>query len=416
MARTWLDAYYFRGIPLAATAPTNGQVYVYNSTSMEREPQDQWGGGWGWTVTSVSVVNANWFNWSVADPTTTPAITITTTATGMLKWNGTAISGVTGTTNELTYWVDANTIGALTVATYPSLAELAFVKWVTSAIQTQLNAKQATISFGTGVQTALGVNIGSAWAVVLFNGALGTPSSGNLANCTFPTLNQNTTGSAATLTTTRTIWWQNFNWSANVTGTLALGASSLTMTGSIAATGARVTKWWFTDLESTNMPTVWWVAILSSLTAPTFNTIEVGTWQTDTTISRLSGWVLGVEWIAIPSISSTNTFTNKRITRRLTTTNAPWATPTTNTDNVDIMKFTGLATAITSMSTNLSGTPVEGDKIEFIFLDNGTARAITRWASFAATTVPLPTTTVISTKLRVWFEWGGSTRDCIAVA
>lgn len=29
-------------------------------------------------------------------------------------------------------------------------------------------------------------------------GALGTPASGNLANCTFPTLNQNTTGNAAT--------------------------------------------------------------------------------------------------------------------------------------------------------------------------------------------------------------------------
>lgn len=32
-------------------------------------------------------------------------------------------------------------------------------------------------------------------------GALGTPASGNLANCTFPTLNQNTTGNAATVTT-----------------------------------------------------------------------------------------------------------------------------------------------------------------------------------------------------------------------
>lgn len=30
---------------------------------------------------------------------------------------------------------------------------------------------------------------------------LGTPASGNLANCTFPTLNQNTTGNAATATT-----------------------------------------------------------------------------------------------------------------------------------------------------------------------------------------------------------------------
>jgi hypothetical protein len=61
--------------------------------------------------------------------------------------------------------------------------------------------------------------------------ALGTPSSGNLANCTFPTLNQNTTGSAATLTTGRTIaitgdltyTSPTFNGSTNVTaaGTLA---------------------------------------------------------------------------------------------------------------------------------------------------------------------------------------------------
>lgn len=39
-------------------------------------------------------------------------------------------------------------------------------------------------------------------------------------------------------------------------GTLIMGTQSITMTGSIAATGARVTKGWFTDIESTNMPTV----------------------------------------------------------------------------------------------------------------------------------------------------------------
>lgn len=33
-------------------------------------------------------------------------------------------------------------------------------------------------------------------------GALGTPSGGNLANCTFPTLNQNTTGTASNITAT----------------------------------------------------------------------------------------------------------------------------------------------------------------------------------------------------------------------
>jgi len=70
------------------------------------------------------------------------------------------------------------------VATYPSLTELTYLKGVTSDIQTQINGKQSTITFGTGVQTALGINIGSAGAPVLFNGALGTPSSGTLTNAT----------------------------------------------------------------------------------------------------------------------------------------------------------------------------------------------------------------------------------------
>ncbi|XOB41868.1 MAG: MopE-related protein [Candidatus Nealsonbacteria bacterium] len=41
-----------------------------------------------------------------------------------------------------------------------------------------------------------------------------------------------------------------------VNGTLALGSNNITMTGSLAADGARVLKGWFTDIESTNMPTV----------------------------------------------------------------------------------------------------------------------------------------------------------------
>lgn len=44
------------------------------------------------TVTTVSVVNANGLNGTVANATTTPAITLTTTANGVLLGNGTAIS------------------------------------------------------------------------------------------------------------------------------------------------------------------------------------------------------------------------------------------------------------------------------------------------------------------------------------
>lgn len=151
--------------------------------------------------------------------------------------------------------------------------------------------------------------------------------------------------------------------------------------------------------------------------AVTLGTIELGA-ASDTTLSRSGAGVLAVEGVVIPSISSTNTLTNKRWTRRLTTTNGPGATPTTNSDNVDIMNFSALAANITSMSTNLTGTPVDGDKLEFRFLDNGTARTISWGASFEATTVALPTTTVINTLLRVGFEWyaANSKWDCIAVA
>jgi hypothetical protein len=37
---------------------------------------------------------------------------------------------------------------------------------------------------------------------------------------------------------------------------LALGTNSITMTGSIASTGSRVTKGWFTDISTTNAPTI----------------------------------------------------------------------------------------------------------------------------------------------------------------
>lgn len=51
------------------------------------------------TVTSVSVVSANGFTGSVATPTSTPAITLTTSITGVLKGNGTALQAATAGTD-----------------------------------------------------------------------------------------------------------------------------------------------------------------------------------------------------------------------------------------------------------------------------------------------------------------------------
>lgn len=115
--------------------------------------------------------------------------------------------------------------------------------------------------------------------------------------------------------------------------------------------------------------------------------------------------------------SNTVIVTNKRITSRSGTV-ASSATPTINTDNVDYYSITALAAAITSFTTNLSGTPTIGQTLWISITDNGTARAITWGASFESSTITLPTTTVISTRLDVAFIWNEATSKwrCVGVA
>lgn len=206
-------------------------------------------GGAG-TVTSVSIVSANGFAGTVATATTTPAITISTTITGVLKGNGTAISAATdgtdylssttgvtlaqgtaqtiGTTtnrvlklwatditvtnaiagsitgNASTVTTNANLTGDVTsvgnattlatvnsnVGSFGSATQVATFtvngKGLTTAASnvTITPAIGSITGLGTGVATALAVNIGSAGAPVLYNGAGGTPSSLTLTNAT----------------------------------------------------------------------------------------------------------------------------------------------------------------------------------------------------------------------------------------
>ena len=107
--------------------------------------------------------------------------------------------------------------------------------------------------------------------------------------------------------------------------------------------------------------------------------------------------------ITVPTISSTNTLTNKRWTARVGSTTSS-ATPTINTDNTDIYKLTAQTADITSMTSNLSGTPVDGDILE-IQITGTAARAITWGASFVSSTVTLPATTVTTATLTVILQY-----------
>lgn len=103
------------------------------------------------------------------------------------------------------------------------------------------------------------------------------------------------------------------------------------------------------------------------------------------------------------TLGGTQTLTNKRWTARVGNTTTS-ATPTINTDNYDIYKLTAQAGDISSFTTNLTGTPVDGDILE-IQITGTAARAITWGTSFVASTVALPTTTVTTATLSVIFQY-----------
>lgn len=115
-------------------------------------------------------------------------------------------------------------------------------------------------------------------------------------------------------------------------------------------------------------------------------------------------------------VTDTQTLTNKRITKRTGTTTSS-ATPTINTDNVDFYSITALSVDITSMTTNLSGTPTENQTL-WLAITGTATRAITWGTSFESSTILLPTATVSTSRLDVGLTWNTVTSKwrCVAAA
>lgn len=365
---------------------------------------------------------------------------LTSDASGNASWAAAASGGLTNPMTAIGDLIQGTTAGAPArlasvatgnvlisggVTTASSWGKVGLTTHVTGTLGVG-NGGTGITALGTGVATALGINVGSAGAPVVLNGAGGTPSAITLTNGTgLPiagltastatalgvgtvelghasdtTLSRSSAGVLAVEGVTVAM---NSTSAVHTAGTIELGAASDT---TIARSGAGAIT-----VEGVQ------VALNSTSLVHTASSIELGA-ATDTTLSRSAAGVLAVEGVVIPSISSTNTLTNKRITLRTGTT-ASSGTPTINTDNVDAYIITAQAAAITSFTTNLSGTPTEGQLLLISITDNGTARALTFGASFEASgTVALPTTTVISTRLDILFIWNVVTSKwrCLAVS
>ena len=96
---------------------------------------------------------------------------------------------------------------------------------------------------------------------------------------------------------------------------------------------------------------------------------------------------------SIATYSGTETLTNKRIDPRVTSA-ASASSLTPDISASDVYAYTALAAGLTINAP--TGTPVDGDKLIFRLLDNGTGRALTWNATYTVIGVTLPTTTTAS--------------------
>jgi len=340
------------------------------------------GSGTGSFATTV-VTNAN----------LTGDVTSVGNASTVVKINGTLMSGLaTGILKNTT------TTGVPSIAVagdFPTLNQN------TTGTAAGLSATLAIASGGTGQTTALAAfnalspvttlgdiifrdatnNVrlaGNTTATKNFLVQTGTgtvsaaPVWGTITAADVPTLNQSTTGSAATLTTPRAIYGNNFDGSAALTGIIA---------STYGGTGNGFTKF----------------------SGPT-------TAEKTFTLPDASA--------TIATIDATQTLTNKRTNPRIISA-ASYTTDTGSSLDVSTAdQFIVTAQAGALLFNAPGGTPVEGQKLIIRIKDNGTAGALTYNAVFRAMGVALPTTTVISKTLYMGFIYNitDTKWDLVAVA
>lgn len=359
------------------TAYGTSTKFTFNSAV--EVPDSAYGAGWNGS-TAVPTRNAVYDKIESITLDDLSGVTVTSPTTGqVLKYNGTtwvndtdatggggSVTG-SGTANELAYWTGSSSLGTLSTATYPSLTELSYVKGVTSAIQTQINNKftlpsltSGSVLFSDG-STIAQDNSNFFWDDTNNRLGIRTNSPQNALHVV-----------AATSLGQVRLGWDSTYYTrllAGSLGGLTIAPSHLGVTVFTPATPQFTVSYDGSNQLTTSVSATGVVTFDAVGTSPKFvfsdnvdvsgdiyttGNLELGN-ASDTTLSRSSAGVLAVEGVVIPSISSTNTLTNKSLQDSTT-----WFVDDADSTKKMQFQLSGITTATTRTLTvpNVNGTIV----------------------------------------------------------
>jgi collagen type VII alpha len=411
-AATWTSVQTFSSAPVFNALPTGTAVASANTASTLATRDTN---GYLWAANLV-------YNFSTT-PTAAGTSTLTLSSGGLRYYTGsstqTVVMPVASTLTAGMEWLITNTsTGAVTVQS-SGLNNIIILAGGTSArITCILNSGTTAASwnatyYGSIVATGKSLTVNN---TLTFAGTDAT-------TMTFPTTSGNVIASATAIgTVSGTPSSSNYlrgdgSWAAPAgAGTVTASGGNLTANSLVLGAGTTDTKV-VAGIISDGVSKITLGVAGTSVGGLVFNNATSGS----ITVQPVTG-ALGAVTLSLPAttdtlagIAATQTFSNKRVTKRTNTT-ASSATPAINTDTTDEFDITALAANITSMTTSLTGTPTNGDEL-WIRIKGAAAQTIawgTSWASSGVAT--LLATTAAGKTHKMKFEWDSTLAKWVCMA
>jgi hypothetical protein len=273
---------------LQGVVPSSG-----GGTSNFLRADGTWATPSGTGVTSVSVASANGFA-GTSSGGSTPSLTLSTTITGLLKGNGTAVSAATaGTDYVIPSGSITGTAANITATSNSTLTTLSALSLPGSQISGNISGNAANVTGtvaiangGTGQttqQAAINTLAGAVTAGYYLRGDGTNAIMSAIQASDIPTLNQNTTGTAANITAIS---------NSTLTTLSALSLSGSQVSGNISGSAGSVSG--TNVVSNSNLSQMGANTIKGNNTGATANAADLTTAQVTAMLNQFSSTLQGV--------------------------------------------------------------------------------------------------------------------------